>query len=140
MDAKVRGYQESHLTWPDMLIMTQISVVYFFTAIAKINPVFLSGEMLRSAMWIPLPDFAHVPLSVGAVVMGLFLAFALWSRKLVKGAIVGGVVLHMSIVVTLDLPLVLFAFALLTLGTYPLFYYRTKAVHSAEVQAVAAPV
>lgn len=140
LDARIRGHQESQTSWPTTLIMTQISVVYFFTAIAKINPVFLSGDLLRSAMWIPLPDFAYVPLSVGAVVIELFLAFALWSRKLVRVAIIVGVVLHVSIVATLDQPLVLFAFALLALGTYPLFYRRTTVVHSAEVRPLVTPV
>lgn len=81
LDAKVRGHQESHLDSPNTLIMTQISVVYFFTALAKLNPVFLSGDMLRSAMWMPLPDFVYIPVSVGAVAMEFFLAFALWALR-----------------------------------------------------------
>ncbi|WP_026535852.1 HTTM domain-containing protein [Arthrobacter sp. H14] len=140
LDAKVRGHQESHVSWPNTLIMTQISVVYFFTALAKINPVFLGGDVLRSAMWMPLPDFVYVPLSIGAVAMELFLALALWSRRLVRMTIALGIVLHAGIVVTLDQPLVLFAFALLMVGTYPLFYARapssgTHPVHGRRTPA-----
>lgn len=127
LDARIRGSQQATVPmWTVVPIMSQISIVYLFTAISKVNPVFLNGDMLRSAMWIQLPEPLYVPLSYCAVALEFFLAFALWSRRLVKVAIALGIMLHVSIVVTLGQPIVLFAFALLTVGTYPLFYARAR--------------
>ncbi|GAB3247804.1 hypothetical protein GCM10027562_05890 [Arthrobacter pigmenti] len=133
LDARIRGHQDMTAPyWPALLIMTQMSIVYFFTALAKVNPVFLSGDVLRTFMWLPLPEYVYVPLSIGAVTLEFFLAFALWSRRLIKVAIALGVILHVSIVVTLNQPLVLFAFALLTVGTYPLFYARARVLRDSS--------
>lgn len=51
IDARIRGRRDKSVPyWPVLLIMTQTSIVYFFTALAKVNPVFLGGDMIRSAM------------------------------------------------------------------------------------------
>ena len=87
--------------WPQLLMMTQLSVCYFFAAISKISVVFLSGAPLSLWVWVPLPWW-------------MFTLMALL-----------GVLLHMGIVTMLkDETVPLIAFAITCLGLYWLFLSR----------------
>jgi hypothetical protein len=50
--------------WPVLLMKIQVSLVYFFAAVAKLNPVFLSG-----ALWIP--RLRLVAIAIGVVMHAL---------------------------------------------------------------------
>jgi hypothetical protein len=111
--------------WPQMLMMTQLSVCYFFAAASKINPVFLSGAPLSQWVWAPLPWWTFTVLAVSTVVIEMFLAVGLWRRSTARDAAVAGVLLHGSIVVLLeDETVALMVFALTCLSLYGLFLAR----------------
>jgi predicted DCC family thiol-disulfide oxidoreductase YuxK len=98
-DAWRRGARETVLYWPIWLIKVQVSLMYGFTALAKLrSPGFMSGAMLATVLDLPWRlrrPWLMRPLA-GAVVGGeLALAVALWlpgSRPL---AILAGAILHL---------------------------------------------
>src|SRR5690606_32965118 len=63
--------------WPQLLMMTQVSVVYLFAGLSKMQPTFLSGRPLSEWMWLSLPQVAYVILAWGTVLTEVFLAVAL---------------------------------------------------------------
>jgi hypothetical protein len=108
--------------WPQFLMMSQLSVCYFFAAISKLNGSFLSGVPLSHWVWLPLPFWMFVLMAWATIAVELFLAVALWSRRVRKIAVALGVALHLSIVIALaDQTLPLIAFAVSCLSLYPLF-------------------
>ena len=111
--------------WPQLLMMTQLSVCYFFAAITKISPLFLSGVPLSQWVWAPLPWWMFMSMAVGTVMVELFLAFGLWGRRTVRAAVGTGVLLHTSIVLLIeDQTVPLIAFSLTCLSLYWLFLAR----------------
>lgn len=111
--------------WPQLLMMTQVSALYLFAGVSKINPLFLSGEPLQAWMWMNLPLPVFQALAIATITTEVFLAVALWIPRLRLIAIVAGLGLHVSIVVGLtDQTLVLIAFGAATLATYWLFLSR----------------
>lgn len=111
--------------WPQLLMMTQVSVVYLFAGLSKAQPTFLSGQPLSGWMWLSLPQMAYMILAWGTVLTEVFLAVALWFRRARRYAVVVGLLLHLSIVILLsEENLWLVAFALTTMSTYPLFLSR----------------
>lgn len=124
--------------WPQLLMMTQISVCYFFAAVSKISVVFLSGVPLSLWVWAPLPWWVFTLLAVATVAIEIFLAFALWGRSTRQKAAVLGIALHLGIVVLMreeTIPLI--AFAVTCLGLYWLFLSR-PAIGTATLTAVRA--
>ncbi|MDP9997756.1 HTTM domain-containing protein [Pseudarthrobacter sulfonivorans] len=109
--------------WPAFLIKSQISVLYAWTAIAKINPQYLSGEVLGTFMqpWVPVPDGLLPAAAILSVVTEAILAVALWIPEVRIAAFVLGGGLHIGIVVALDSPAPLIGFGLLMLSGYVLF-------------------
>ncbi|AEG42903.1 HTTM domain-containing protein [Isoptericola variabilis] len=126
LSARLRPREDPTVPWwPQLLMLTQVSVVYLFTAVAKINPVFLSGEPLDGWTWLPGPPWVFQAMALATVAVELFLAVALWVPRLRVLAVLAGVALHAGIVGGLDhLNVVLFAFALTTTSTYGLFLTR----------------
>lgn len=113
--------------WPQLLMMTQLSVCYFFAAITKINPLFLTGAPLSQWVWAPLPWWMFMAMAVGTVVVEIFLAFGLWGRTTVRAAVGTGVFLHTSIVLLIqDQTVPLIAFSLTCLSLYWLFLARPR--------------
>jgi hypothetical protein len=102
----------------------QLSLVYFFTAIAKTNPLFLSGSVLIGHSSLPDIPGAAVTLgmmSVIAVAGEYFLSFALWFPRLRPWGIAFGVVLHVGIPIVMGFSAGLIVFSLATLSVYALF-------------------
>lgn len=103
--------------WPQLLVVATVSACYLFAGLSKINPEFLSGELIAelSPDWVParLAAWATVPTEI-------VLAAALWWRRARLVAVLLGAALHVSIVVLLGTPLVFAAFALLCAAAYPL--------------------
>jgi hypothetical protein len=98
-----------------LLLRAQLTIVYAFAALAKINESFLSGnELFRGAVqrpiWdalIPEPPFwALITLSCAAIATEAFLAVGLWFRHLRWLALAVGLGFHVILVVFMsaDLP------------------------------------
>jgi hypothetical protein len=111
--------------WPQLLMMTQVSVLYLFAAASKVNPRFLSGEPLRDWLSVELPIAAFQGLAVLTILTELLLAFGLWIPRVRVVAVIAGIGLHAGIVLGLGDPtLVLTAFAAASMSTYWLFLRR----------------
>lgn len=112
--------------WPQLLMMTQLSVLYLFAGLSKINTQFLSGQPLSDWVRWPLPDWVFAPMSIATVIVEVFvLAVGLWVPATRLVAIAAGICLHLSIVTMLsDQTIQLVAFALACTSIYPLFLAR----------------
>ena len=118
--------------WPIWLLKVQVSIVYIFSAIAKLTPQYLSGEVLTESLkqvgFFTVPMAWRVPLgmkllAIGAIVMELFVGLGLWSRRLRPVAVVAGVLFHAFIIAALDSSrLSLSIFALEMFAVYLLFF------------------
>lgn len=105
-----------------VLLMTQLSVCYLATALIKVDPGFLSGEVLATYLRVPVPGGLLPVLAVGAVTIELFVWWGLWWARTRRAAAVLGVLLHLSIPVMLHNPAPLVLFSALCLVLYPLFF------------------
>lgn len=111
--------------WPQLLMMTQVSALYLFAGLSKMNPRFVSGRPLQDWMWLEGPLWLFQALAVATIVTEMFLAFALWVPRLRVAAVIAGVALHLGILFGLsDQTVVLIAFAAASLSTYWLFLSR----------------
>ncbi len=125
------------------LIQAQVSIVYFYAALHKLNPWFLSGKGLQQALTDDLFQgwsgdalrallseralgslrelvSAEAPLrwaAWAAVATELFLAFGLWFRRTRPWAIGAGLLFHAGIAFTMHIRM----FSLATLASYLLF-------------------
>jgi hypothetical protein len=136
LDARQSGSRDLILEWPILLLKIQISIVYFYAALLKVNPQYLSGAMLAS-FW-PFNELAALPggwlsvqilpfLAVASILTELFLAVALWVPRLRWLALAIGVGFHLMIIYTggatpgvPDIPFAIFA--LVTVAPYVLFF------------------
>lgn len=126
VDARLRGHaRETVARLPVLLILTQISVVYLFTAIAKLNPVYLSGAVIDGTSILGLPAPGPMVLAWASIALEFFLAGALLWRRTTTVAVILGAGFHFTIAATLRDPFALWAFSLMMIGTYPLFVYRS---------------
>lgn len=125
-----------------VLLMSQLSVCYFFAALVKLNPGFLSGDLLRGFVRLEFPAWVWVSAAIGTVVTEMFLVFGLWFRQTRWVAAAAGLALHLSIPIAMPgdaWPLL--AFSLLCLSLYPLFLLRpTGTEESDRAKAVALTV
>ena len=111
--------------WPQLLMMTQLSICYFFAALAKVNPTYLPGDVFTSWLWVDVPKEVLPVLAVGSVLTEFFLAFGLWFRRTRYAAAAAGLALHLSIVMLMaEDNVVLFAFAVACVPIYGLFLTR----------------
>ena len=134
MDAK-QAERATVPGWPIWLLKVQISIVYLFSAIAKLTPQYLSGEVLTASLkqygFFTVPMTWRVPLAmkllaIVAIVMELFIGLGLWSRRLRPVAVIAGVLFHTFIIVALDSSrLSLSIFALEMFAVYLLFFDDT---------------
>jgi predicted DCC family thiol-disulfide oxidoreductase YuxK len=134
LDAHRRGTTEFVPVWPVRLIQLQVSVVYFYSAIGKLNPDFLSGNVIfyrsNEAMLLPNLDAVAYPilfasLSILTIATELFISISLWIPRLRQIAFGLGLTIHLSMISFItpspkDI-LRLMIFALLTLSCYLLF-------------------
>lgn len=125
LDARRRGPRASIPYWPSFLIKFQISTVYAYAALSKLNESFLSAEVLGSR-WEPVVgdpvgviQALLVAIAVSTVLAESFLAVALWSERFRRIAVPLGLALHVVIPATLGAALI--PFSTLMLGAYVLF-------------------
>lgn len=134
LDARRGGKRDYVAGWPILLLKLQVSLVYGFSAVAKLTPQFLSGDVLSQTLkqygWLTFPQSLRNPhlltaLAASAIVVELFIAFGLWSKRLRLAAVIAGVILHVFILSMLDSSrLSLGIFALEMFALYPLFFQR----------------
>jgi hypothetical protein len=126
---------------PLRVLQAQISIVFLWTAIAKLNPRFLSGAVLSTSFTGPVaaPDFilqrdTLIALAVATVFGEAVLAVALWIERLRLLALTGAVGFHVLILVFFRPTMALAAFALIMGSGYLLFasepWTRTSATGS----------
>jgi hypothetical protein len=122
LDARRDGTQEFVEQWPVLLLKIQLSIVYAFSAMSKVNASFLRGDILQSALRVDdVPLKLAIALSLIAIATELFLAVALWFSVTRRPAMLVGFLLHTSFVVMLVSGPVLVAFELEMLALYMLF-------------------
>lgn len=131
VDARRRGGQHDVAVWPIVLLKIQITIVYVFSALAKITPRYLAGEILSVTLkadgLLAVPQAWRTPrvlstLAVISIVTELFIACGLWSRRLRPFALTAGVVFHVLILAIVDSSrLSLAIFALGVFAGYLLF-------------------
>lgn len=132
LDARVhdaRAYVAGH---PVLLLKLQLSAVYLFAALSKLNPSFLSGEVLagyqRGAL-VSLPEAWIVPAILGpvaaaAVAAEAFLALGPWTRVLRPVVPVVAVALHVGITLFVAGFVGFVVFGLAMAAIFPLFWAR----------------
>ena len=134
LDARRTGGRDWVAGWPVWLLCMQVSIVYGFAAVAKLNPDFLSGSVvavyLRREGPLAVPDAWRslepmLVLSMLAICSEAFLAAFLWSARWRPAALVVGLGLHVFIAGWLSPTGSLSIFALLTLSLYLLFLDAT---------------
>lgn len=133
--AEVGRTSESNFVWrwPILLLQIQLSIVYFFAAVTKVNSVYLKGYMLGANLRKDFPAAVFMPgtlttLAVASIVIELFLAGAFWVRGLRKTAVLAGVLFHLAMVLTLT-PAVaaqLIVFGVACISIYPLFFLQKR--------------
>lgn len=114
--------------WPQLLMMTQLSALYFFAGVSKINHEFLSGGPLSGWVRFSLPEWVVAPMAMATIVTEvLVLAIGLWVPRVRVLAVAAGVCLHLSIVIMLaGNTVALIAFALACVPVYLLFLTRPR--------------
>lgn len=139
IDARRVGARARVAAWPVWLIKLQVSVVYGFAALSKMNAVYLSGVVIETQFihppaWLVPPTQLSLMfplLAVLSIGMELFLAVALWSARWRYGALLVGIGLHGFIVVagasTPFAALEFTNFALISLAPYILFFWPLSA-------------
>ncbi len=106
-------------------MMSQLSVLYVFSALSKMNLAFISGVPLSGWVWLELPWQVYFVASVVTVVVELIIGIGLWFRASRLIAVVFGLGLHLSIVTLMNNETVaLVAFAITCVSLYPLFIFR----------------
>ena len=131
MDAR-RAERATVSGWPIWLLKIQVSIVYIFSAIAKLTSQYLSGEVLTESLkqygFFTVPMAWRVPLAmkllaIVAIGMELFVGLGLWSKRLRPLAVIAGVLFHAFIIAALDSSrLSLSIFALEMFAVYLLFF------------------
>jgi hypothetical protein len=125
----IPGSNEPVVRWPVWLLMVQLSVVYGFSGLTKLNPGFLSGSILAGSLQggvIPFPDFLITPrflspLAGLVIIVECSLALLIWHARFHLWIMVLGVGLHASITLFMSATAELAVFALQMLALYPLF-------------------
>lgn len=130
MDARREGARETIPAWPVQLLKIQVTLVYGFAVVAKLNGEYVSGRVLSSVTTygvIPIPDAWRIVavmagVAAASVLVETVLTFALWSPRLRTGAVLLGLGLHTSIVLFTGAVVELTIFAMVTTSLYLLFF------------------
>ncbi len=97
--------------WPLFLMRLQLSIVYVFAALSKVNDVYLSGVMVASTFryngafsvpWVFASPLVAVPLSWMTIILEMYLALAIWSARSRPFVFVLGFGLHAAFLLMLN--------------------------------------
>ncbi len=118
--------------WTQLLLCIQVSATYAISGLAKINRVYLSGTTMAAYMspqvLAAVPESGRLPLilafSWGSIVLEIWLAFALWSRRWRGAAVVVALAFHAGMIALLPrrVHFQLVIFAVETLALYLVFF------------------
>lgn len=120
--------------WGALLIMMQLSIVYGFAGLTKINRDFLSGEVLAGVLnggLVSFPETLRNPrflsiLSGLVIIVEIGIALLIWRRRFRPWVFLTGLGLHVSITLVMSATLELLVFSLEMLALYPLFLDRDR--------------
>lgn len=130
LDARRSGIRERVPGWPVALLKLQVTIVYGFAALAKLNLVFLSGAVMNAYLGrgapLGFPEALRTvgvmaPLSLAAIGVECFLALAVWSRRWRPAMFVTGLAFHAAIVLGMPSTGELVVFSLAMFALYLLF-------------------
>jgi hypothetical protein len=131
LDARRNGGRPRVPAWPALLMKLELTIVYAFSAVAKLNPAYLSGAVLAGVLrepgLVPLPASWQTPgrlaaLAWTSILFELILAAGLWSRRWRLPVACAGVAFHAFIVLALHPRSDLVIFAIESLAVYRLFF------------------
>lgn len=107
---------------PVRLVQALVVLVYTFSGLAKLNPEFLSGAVLRQYL-APLALPAEVVVAGGWAVIAVELSLGplLLAARTRRGGRLLGVALHAGMVLTRSFDVGIAMFGVAMVGTYPLF-------------------
>jgi predicted DCC family thiol-disulfide oxidoreductase YuxK len=125
IDARRKGTREYVPAGMVNLLRLQLSIIYFYTAVAKISAGYLSGAVLRASFrWMPwaehIPRRLLVAAALFSIAMEIFLSIGIWFAATRPFVFVIGAAFHAFTVVSLPPAwrIELGAFALVTLSMY----------------------
>ncbi len=135
LDARRRGgAPEPVRAWPARLLQTQLTAVYTFAALTKLNPEYLSGAVLAAFLRATSPPAAVLgrqaggplaALAVATVAIEALLAIALWIPRLRRPAFALGIGFHLAILSSMEPALPFAVFGVASIAVYPLFSARS---------------
>jgi predicted DCC family thiol-disulfide oxidoreductase YuxK len=127
-----RSGPQQVVRWSTLLPRLQISIVYFYSALVKLNPSFLAGHSIVTST--RMPELLHqtwLPRGTAAATVGVefFLALALWTPALRRTAFALGFLLHLGIFLGMDgrHTVAMFTFGITMLAPYLLFLEHSPA-------------
>ena len=120
------GGRELVARWPTLLLRLQISIVYFYTALMKVDSTFLTGEPIARSTWLgAYLEKTAVPMAAAYATVGLefFLPIALWIPSLRRAAVALAFLLHFHIFVGMNarFTVIMLTFGITTLAPLLLF-------------------
>lgn len=130
---------EESLRPAELVMMAQVTAVYFWAGIWKVNAEFLSGSVVElewSLSWLLGPSapagWMAIAASMATILTEVGCAIALWIRRVPIGAVIAILaVVHAGMILTVGpswrITLELVAFALACASTYPLFVAAREA-------------
>jgi predicted DCC family thiol-disulfide oxidoreductase YuxK len=130
VDSWRRGKRVTSPQWPMLLIRGQVSLVYLFAALAKLNADFLSGTVLNSYLRtegpLALPSSWRsfelmAGLSLLTIAMELLLAAGLWLPRWRRSTMTLGLGLHAGMILWMTVPYQLLVFAITMFSGYLAF-------------------
>ncbi len=135
--------------WPITLLKIQLSLLYFFGSVSKINPTYLSGAVLQSNLQvgglITLPPELRTlsicaSLSLASIVVDMALAIGLWIPRLRVITAAAGIIFHIFMVslLTADLSGQLAMFAVACMSLYLFFFTPPESSAAAPVASASA--
>lgn len=134
VDAIRDGERSPGAGWPRTLLRAQVSIVYGFAALSKVNLTYLSGSVVASylrregplavpAEWRTVEPM--MVLAILAICLEGFVAIGLWLPRWRAAAIVAGLLLHVGITAWLSPTYQIAVFSLLMLPLFVLFLDTT---------------
>lgn len=112
--------------WPRFLMRCQVSIVYVFAGIAKVNGEFLDGRVLQhyfDRSIFPVPDLDQSTLaaiSVSAVTVELFMGLAVWLPRLRPVVFFVAIPLHLTMIPISSTPMLAFELGIFALLMFTL--------------------
>jgi predicted DCC family thiol-disulfide oxidoreductase YuxK len=127
LDARRKGPRDAIPGWPVTLLKLQLSIVYGYAVLAKLNLFYVSGSVFSVYWvregWLALPDPLRrvevlFPLAVVSLLVEATLAVGMWLPRLRHQTFLLGLAFHLAIIPTMGVPGQLVLFAALMFALY----------------------